>query len=99
MRTTRRRTRGPVGGAIILIGLGILLFVKSIPFWPWILVVIALASLPDGIARSNPVAGLLPALWLIALAVLIATGTLWPGVLFLIGIPILISAAIRGGRR
>ncbi len=99
MRTNRRRAGSPIGGAIALIGLGILLFVKAVPFWPWIIAVIALASLPDGIARAGRVAGLLPALWLIALAALIATGTLWPGVLFLLGIPIALSAATRSRRR
>ena len=101
MRRTRTRSpaRRSISGGIILIGLGVLLLVKTLPLLPWILVVIALASLPDGIARGGPIAGAAPALWLIALAGLIASGALWPGLLILIGLPMIISAVIRSQRR
>ncbi len=99
MRRTAKRSpaRRSTTGAIILIGLVLLIWTGH--FWPWILALIGLASLPDGIARGGPIAGAAPAVWLVALAWMIASGTLWPGVLFLVGVPILLSAAVRGQRR
>ncbi|MCZ7540118.1 MAG: hypothetical protein M5U29_09425 [Anaerolineae bacterium] len=82
-------------GAILLIGLGVLFLVDGISFWPWILVVIGLASLPESIAQKGLWAGMQGVVWLAGLAVLFATGKLWPGILILIGVSTLVGALVR----
>ncbi|MEB2288766.1 MAG: hypothetical protein OZ934_11695 [Anaerolineae bacterium] len=82
-------------GAILLIGLGVLFLVDGIPLWPWILVVIGLASLPESIAQKGLWAGMQGTIWLAGLAVLFATDKLWPGILILIGISTLVGALVR----
>ena len=84
-----------MSGGILLIGLGVLFLVNSIPFFPWILLVVGLASLPGSIAREGLWAGLQGFVWLGGLAVLFATGLLWPGILILIGLSTLAGALVR----
>ncbi len=50
------------GGAIVLIGIG-LIFLLDINFWPWILFVVAVPALLGGIAKDGDVGGLAGALW------------------------------------
>ena len=82
-------------GAILLIGLGVLFLVDSIPFWPWILVVIGLAGLPESVAQNGLWAGMQGVVWMAGLAVLFATGKFWPGILILIGVSTLVGALVR----
>jgi len=82
-------------GAILLIGLGVLFLVGSIPFWPWILVVIGLAGLPESVAQKGLWAGIQNMVWMAGLAVLFATGKFWPGILILIGVSTLVGALVR----
>ena len=89
-----RASKG-VSGAILLIGLGVLFLVDSIPFWPWVLVVIGLAGLPESIAQKGLWAGLQGLVWMAGLAVLFATGKFWPGILILIGVSTLAGALVR----
>ncbi len=81
--------------AILLIGLGVLFLVDSIPFWPWILVVLGLAGLPESLAQEGLWAGLQGLVWMAGLAVLFATGKFWPGILILIGFSTLAGALVR----
>ncbi len=83
-----RRESGAWGGAsggIILIGIG-LIFLLDIPFFPWILLVLGLSSLPGSLAKDGLWAGIQGFIWMAGLAVLFATGTFWPGILILIGL-------------
>jgi hypothetical protein len=79
---------------IILIGIG-LIFLLNIDFFPAILVVVGLASLPGSLAQKGLWAGLQGAVWLIGLAILFATDRLWPGILILIGLSMIGGALVR----
>lgn len=81
-------------GGIILIGLGII-FLADIDFWPWILVVLGLSSLPGSVAKDGLWAGMQSAVWMIGVAILFATGTFWPGILILAGLSILAGAVVQ----
>lgn len=81
-------------GGIILIGIGVI-FLMEIPIFPWILVVIGLASLPGSLAQKGLWAGLQGAVWLIGLAILFATNKIWPGILILIGLSIIAGSVAR----
>ena len=94
----RRDPLAAAGGAIMLIGIVILLVWDAVDFWPWLLAVIGLSSLPVGVVRGGIPAGLLPAAWLIGLAALFAAGLFWPGILVLIGLTIMAGAVVRRGR-
>jgi hypothetical protein len=94
----RRDPLAAASGAIMLIGLVILLVWDAVDFWPWILAVVGLSALPVGLARAGLPAGLLPAAWLIGLAALFAADRLWPGVLILLGLTIIAGALVRRGR-
>lgn len=84
-----------MSGGILLIGLGVLFLFDSIPFFPWILLVAGLSSLPSSIARKGLWGGLEPFIWMGGLAVLFATGHFWPGILILVGLKILAEALAR----
>jgi hypothetical protein len=86
---------GGLSGGIMLIGLGILFLVDDIGFWPWILAVIGLASLPGSIAAEGLWAGLQGAIWMIGLAFLFALGIIWPGILILIGLSTIAGALVK----
>ncbi len=85
-------------GAIMLFGIGFLLAVDAVDFWPWILAVIALAMLPGMLTRgglATRLGGALASAWLIALAAILDAGALWPGILILIAIPVVIRLVGR----
>ena len=84
-----------LSGGIMMIGLGILFLVEGIGFWPWILVVVGLAGLPESLARDGFWAGIQLLVWTAGLAVLFATGAFWPGILILIGLSTIVSAFVR----
>lgn len=81
-------------GGIILVGIG-LIFLLNIDFFPAILVVIGLASLPGSLAQKGLWAGIQGSVWLIGLAILFATDKLWPGILILIGLSMIGGALVR----
>ena len=81
-------------GGIILVGIG-LIFLLNIDFFPAILIVIGLASLPGSLANKGFWAGIQGAVWLIGLAILFATDKLWPGILILIGLSMIGGALVR----
>jgi hypothetical protein len=92
-RNQKSALEGASGG-IFLIGLGIL-FLSKVDFFPWILVVIGLASLPGSVAREGFWAGMQGFIWLVGLAILFATDTIWPGILILAGLSILAGSIVR----
>jgi hypothetical protein len=92
-RSQKSALEGASGG-IFLIGLGIL-FLTKVNFFPWILVVIGVASLPGSVAQKGFWAGIQGFVWLVGLAILFATNTLWPGILILAGLSILAGAIVR----
>ncbi|MBN1200644.1 MAG: hypothetical protein JXJ20_02190 [Anaerolineae bacterium] len=87
------KLEGATGG-IMLIGIG-LIFLLEIGFWPWILVVVGLASLPTSVANDGLWAGMQGSLWLIGIALLFALDVFWPGILILVGLSVLIGAIFR----
>jgi hypothetical protein len=96
-RTATQSTLEGMSGGIFLIGLGILLLVDSIDFWPWILLVIGLTSVPGSIAKEGFWAGLQGLIWMGGLAILFYTHTIWPGILILIGLSTMAAALVRPG--
>lgn len=92
-RTQKSALEGASGG-IFLIGIGIL-FLTKIDFFPWILVVIGVSSLPGSVAQKGFWAGIQGFIWLVGLAILFATETFWPGILILAGLSILAGAIVR----
>jgi hypothetical protein len=77
-----------------LIGIGVI-FLAGIDIWPWILVLLGLAGLPESLAQKGFWAGIQGAVWMIGLAILFATDQFWPGVLILIGLSIVAGALVR----
>jgi len=84
-----------LSGGIFLIGLGILLLVPAIDFWPWILVVIGLAGLPASVVNDKGWFGWQGFFWLGGLAVLFWSGFFWPGILILLGLSTIVGALTR----
>jgi hypothetical protein len=83
--SSRRRDKDAfrgVSGGILLIGIGVI-FLADIDIWPWILVLLGLASLPESLAQKGFWAGIQGAVWLIGLAILFATDQFWPGIMIL----------------
>jgi len=87
---------GTLGGGIFFIGLAVLFLVDGIDFWPWILAVIGIASLPSSLVTKKGWYGWNGFVWLAGLAVLFYLNIFWPGVLILIGAIMLISGFYRG---
>jgi hypothetical protein len=94
----RRDPLAAISGAIMLIGIAVLLLWDAAGFWPWILAVIGLSALPAGLARAGVPSGLMPATWLVGLAALFAADLIWPGILILLGLTIIAGAVVRRGR-
>ena len=84
-----------LSSGVFLIGLGILFLVPGVGFWPWILLVIGVAGLPEALAQNKGWLGWQGFFWMAGLAVLFATGTLFPGILILIGVSTLLGALTR----
>jgi len=94
----RRDPLAAISGAIMLVGIAVLLLWDGLDFWPWILAVIGLSTLPTGLARGGLPVGLLPAIWLIGLAAFFASGLTLPGILILVGLTVIAGAVVRRGR-
>jgi hypothetical protein len=92
-----KKTLEGLSGGIMLIGIGVLFLVDSIDFWPWILLVVGLAGVPESIAEEGFWAGLQGLIWMGGLAVLFETGAIWPGILILVGLSIMSGALVRPG--
>lgn len=87
-----------LSAGLFLIGLG-MLFLLRLGIWPWILVVIGLAGLPAALESNRGWLGYQSAFWLIGLALLFASGYLWPGILILIGLSVLLGGMAHGSQR
>ena len=96
-RSATTTTLEGMSGGIMLIGIGVLFLVESIDIWPWILMVVGLASVPGSIAKEGFWAGLQGLIWLGGLAILFETGLIWPGILILVGLSTVASALVRPG--
>lgn len=83
---------------VFLAGLGVLFLVDSIAFWPWILVVLGLSSVPSSFARDGLWAGLQGLVWMTGLALLFYYDLFWPGILILVGASLMVGALVRPGR-
>lgn len=99
----RRRRRGAgwehAGGAVFVIGLGLLFLLKA-PFFPAILVVIGLSVFVKRAARRGLASGLRHALWLFGLALLFTIPRLWLPVLFvLFGLNVLLKVVQKATQR
>ncbi len=84
-----------IGGAVFMIGLGVLFLVDDVAFWPWILVVIGLSGAVESIPQEGLWAGSQGLVWMAGLAILFETGQFWPGILILIGLSTLVGALVR----
>jgi hypothetical protein len=95
----RHRSPDSLGAGIFLIGLGILFLLPGrVGFFPWILVVIGLAGLPSALSGSRGWAAWQGLFWLVGLAVLFATNSIWPGILILAGASMLMGAVAGGAK-
>jgi len=81
---------------ILLIGLGVL-FLTGLGVWPWILLVVGLAGLPASLANHRGWYGWQGFFWMAGLAVLFATGQMWPGILILVGLSTLFGVLVKPG--
>ncbi|HEX6287983.1 MAG TPA: zinc ribbon domain-containing protein [Herpetosiphonaceae bacterium] len=81
-----------IGGAVFLIGLGILFLTGR--FWPGILVLIGLTAFINEGMRGHSRNALQGLVFFLGLAVLFSTGWFWPGILILLGL-----MALFNGRR
>lgn len=92
-RSIKAEKMDGLSGGIFMIGLGVLFLVEGIGFWPWILVLIGLTSLPSTIGRGDIEGGLQSFVWMCGLALLFSQpGLFFPGILILIGLSIMIGA-------
>jgi len=78
-----------LGGLVVLIGVGVLLFL-DLPAWPWVLPVIALAGVPMGAAGGRLLPALQSGVWLACLAPLIYWDAWWPWIL----VPLALSSLV-----
>lgn len=95
-RSASKSTLEGMSGGIILIGLGVLFLWDAVPFWPWILLVVGLASLPGSIANEGLWAGMQGFVWMAGLAFLFAGPIpFWPGILILAGVSMMVGAMVQ----
>jgi hypothetical protein len=66
--------------AIMLLGIGVV-FAAGIGFWPWILAVVGVATLPGAASRDRVAEGLQTFIWLVGLTVVFALDAVWPGII------------------
>jgi len=88
---TRKQTAGSLTGGLILIGLAVIILIKDIAFFPWILAVIGVAILPGSILKEGWRHALTASSWLIGLALCFYFDMFWPGILILIGITLILE--------
>lgn len=74
--------------ALMLIGVGVV-FAVGVGFWPWILTVVGIATLPGAASRDRVAEGLQTFIWLVGLSVLFALDSVWPGILVVLGASLL----------
>lgn len=97
----RKRTAGSLTSGLVIIGIAILIMFKEISFFPWILVVLGVATLPGAILKEGWRHALTASSWLIGLAICFHFGIFWPGILILIGLTMIFEGlfAKRNNKR
>ena len=68
---------------VMLLGIGIV-FAAGVGFWPWILAVVGVATLPGAASRDRVAEGLQTFIWLVGLTILFALDAVWPGILIVL---------------
>ncbi len=68
---------------LMLLGIGIV-FAAGVGFWPWILAVVGVATLPGAASRDRVAEGLQTFIWLVGLTILFALDAVWPGILIVL---------------
>ncbi|MHB1317569.1 MAG: hypothetical protein ACYCYF_03015 [Anaerolineae bacterium] len=96
MKTNRENA---LSMGLLLIGIGLIFLLPGIGFWPWILVVVALAGLPSALSRGRDWMAWQGTFWLIGMAILFAFDLFWPGVLLLAGVSVLLGGLTLGKQR
>jgi hypothetical protein len=71
--------------ALMLIGVGVV-FAAGIGFWPWILAVVGIATLPGAASRDRFAEGLQTAVWMVGLTVLFALDAMWPWIIAVVAL-------------
>ncbi len=74
-------------GFIMIVGL-LIVFLLGLSFWPWLLVVVAVAGIPSAATAGRLIAGVQSAVWLSSFAGLIYWDAWWPWIL----LPLALSA-------
>ncbi len=97
-RPSQRGVNSGIMGGIVLIGLG-LIFLARIPIFPSIFLIFAAIVLFKGLTTGR-IRNSIPALiWLIGIPALFALRIFpWPGIVILIGLSIVATAAFKSGR-
>ena len=87
------RREQELGGAVWLIGLGLLFLTGT--FWPGILVLLGITTYLHETARGRQEAAVRSVIFFCGLAALFWSGLFWPGILILAGLTALLSPEIR----
>lgn len=92
------RTASRLSGAILLVGVGVIAAL-DVGWWPWILVLFVLSITPQAFARGGVSGGLFAVYWLVGLFVISALDAFWPGILFVIGLSLVVRFFVQPRRR
>jgi hypothetical protein len=88
-----RRLLLNISVAVMLLGIGAV-FVAGIGFWPWILAVVGVATLPGAASRNRVAEGLQTFIWLVGLTVLFALDAVWPGIVVVLAASVAAQATV-----
>lgn len=89
-RNQKSPTTSAISGSIMLIGIIILAAVDSISFFPWILLVLAAASVPSGVEAAG-LWGVVPSISLGVLTIFIAMDRAALGVVLILSVGVALA--------
>ncbi len=97
----RKQTAGSLTSGLVIIGIAVLIMIKEISFFPWILAVLGIAILPGTILKEGYRHALTASSWLIGLALCFYFDVFWPGILILVGLTMIFEGLFvkRGNKR